>query len=104
MKICCSKNSLDLKMKDLEAKKLFKKGLKKIANGINKEISALCWEIEKLTKQVEIEENEKVRFSLYADILFEKLTKDHKENESELRKFVFKRYDEIRAEREEENE
>lgn len=58
MNICCSKNSLELKMSDTRAKKLFKKGLKNITNSINKEIAALRWEIEKLTKRAEIEKRE----------------------------------------------
>lgn len=103
MNICCSKNSLELKMSDIRAKKLFKNGLKKITNSINKEIGSLCWEIEKLTKRAEIEKSEKEKFALFADILFKKLTNDYNENADELRNFVFLKADEMKAEREKEN-
>ena len=97
-------NCLSLKMKNAEAKELFRNGLNEISNSINEEISSLSWEIEKLTKQVEIESREKEKFALMADILFRKLMDDYKEDENKLREFVFKRYDEIMAEREKENE
>lgn len=104
MKICYTKNDLELKMKNIEAKKLFKKGLKKITNSLNKELNDYYLKVERLTEEVSRLTTEKEINNIYINILFKKLTDDHKEDEDELRKFVFKKYDEIKAERNKENE
>ena len=104
MKICCVKNDLELKMKNIEAQKLFKKGLKKIANSLHRELNDYYSKVESLTEEVRRLTIEKEVSNLYINILFKKLTDEYKENADELRKFVFKKYDEIKAERNKENE
>ena len=104
MKICYAKNDTELKMSDIRAQKLFKKGLKKIANSLNRELNDYYSKVESLTEEVRRLTIEKEVSDLYIHILFKKLTDEYKENEGELRKFVFKKYDEIKAERNKENE
>lgn len=104
MKICYAKNDTELKIKNIEAQKLFKKGLKKIANSLNRELNDYYSKVESLTEEVRRLTTEKEVSNLYIHILFKKLTDEYKEDEDELREFVFKKYDEIKAERNKENE
>ena len=84
--LIASKNQLEL----AEAEKADLKADCKKENNLQQEIR-------RLTKSVMIEKREKEKFELFANILFNKLVNDYKENADELKSLVFGKTDEIKS-------